>query len=127
MKRAISFSIVVFVAGVIVAAFVSYSAVKESKRNKDIDVLISSLEEEKARISLENNSLKDKIAYLETNDFQEKIAREKLNMQRTDEKVAVVKTSPQVETQNVESSQEQVVQEDNRKNYAKWYEHFFAY
>lgn len=127
MKRAISFSIIVFVAGVIVAAFVSYSAVKESKRNKDIDVLISSLEEEKARISLENNSLKDKIAYLETSDFQEKIAREKLNMQRTDEKVAVVKTSPQVETQNVESGQEQIVQEDNRKNYTKWYEHFFAY
>lgn len=105
----------------------SYSAVKESKRNKDIDVLIASLEQEKAKISLENNSLKEKIAYLETSDFQEKLAKEKLNMQRTDEKVVVVKTSPDIQTENISSNQEEATREDNRKNYEKWYDHFFAY
>lgn len=127
MKRTTSFVLLLFLAGVVVAAFVAYAAVKENKRNKQIEDLISSLEQEKERIRIENNSLKEKIAYLDTAQFQEKIAKEKLNMQNPGEKVVIVKQGPINQEAGPQQSDNSDQKEEKIPNYAKWYDHFFAY
>lgn len=127
MKRSISIPIILFLVGISVAAFVAYAAYKEVGRNKEIEELISSLNNEKQKIENENNDLKEKIAYLETVQYPEKVAKEKLNMQNPDEKVAIIKTRQQQESQQEEEVVNVTDEEDKRPNYIKWYQHFFAY
>jgi cell division protein FtsB len=127
MKRSISIPIVLFLVGISVAAFVAYAAYKEAGRNKEIEELISSLNGEKQKIENENNDLKEKIAYLETVQYPEKVAKEKLNMQNPDEKVAIIKTRQQQNSEQKDEVSQVADEDDERPNYIKWYEHFFAY
>lgn len=128
MKKRFSFGIVIFVVGVALAGLVGYVASKEAYRNKKIEREIETLRQEAERIKRENNALEEKIAYFETPQFQERIAKEKLNLQKTDEQVVVVKPSVSLdkdvktdEVLSVPISQEQL------SNYLKWWNHFFKY
>lgn len=89
--------------------------------------MIASLEEQKRTIEKENIDLREKIAYFETDYFREKTAKERLNMQKQDEKVAVVKFPVEdEEEQKIEIAQKEE-NESKLSNYQKWFGYFFSY
>lgn len=126
-KPIVSLAAFLSVGALVVAGFVGYASFKETQRSKKIKEMISSLEEQKKNIEKENNDLKEKISYLQTGDFQERIAKEKLNMQNPDEKVTVIKQSPQQEEQEVKQDVEDNKETPELPNPQKWFNHFFSY
>jgi cell division protein FtsB len=127
MKKKSSYVALVFVSGVALAGFVSYSAGKEAIRERKIEKEIETLRAEALTIQKENNFITERIAYLETPEFQEKVAKEKLNLQKPDENVVVVKPSTVPEVAGVETNDKQKYDNDTRSNYLKWWESFFGY
>ena len=127
MKKKFSIVIILFLLGVIIAGFISYSAVQKALRNKKIEDEVSSLKRQAEQIQKENDTLSQKIAYFQTPEFQEKVAKEKLNLQKPDEKVVVVK--PEI-SQEVDRSP-QIIQENQSEqkvaNYKKWWNLFFKF
>jgi cell division protein FtsB len=128
MKKSGVFSSILIIMVLTAAGFVSYKALKESKRSQQIENEIESLRQEAEKIRQGNNSLQDKIAYFETQDFQEREAKEKLNFQKPNENVAIVKPVPKDENQDSEKKEvEDKVPEETEKisNYQKWWNKFF--
>ena len=126
-KPIVSLAALISIGALMVAGLVGVASFKESQISKKIKDMIASLEEQKKTIERENADLKEKIAYFETDDFRERTAKEKLNMQKPDEKVAVVKLSP--EEQKEQEFQELQTEERNLEvsNPQKWLNHFFSY
>lgn len=128
MKKGFSFGIIIFVVGIAAAGFIGYVASKEAYRNKKIEQEIAALQAEAEKIKRENGVLEEKIAYFETPEFKEKVAKEKLNLQKPDEQVVVVKPSvnlgKDMGTQEVAGVAQEQPQEPN---YLKWWNHFFKY
>jgi cell division protein FtsL len=126
MKNKFSFGILLFFVGIIVAGFVSYSAVQETYRTRKIDKEVLALQEDAQRIQKDNDALTRKIAYLQTPEFQQRIAKDKLNMKLPDENVVVVKQS----AQGGEAPKTEAIvlgdAEDNSPNYLKWWNYFFS-
>lgn len=115
-------------AGVIIATVIFYFSFKEAKRNKQIDQEIEKLRQEAEKIRTNNQGLQEKISYFKTPDFQEKIAKEKLNLQKPDEQVVIVKPSPSYESVEQKSSNNQELEiTQNIPNYKKWWNYFFKY
>lgn len=127
MKKKFSFVVVFFIAGIVLAVFISTSAVRESYRSRTIEQEVETLQREAQRIQNENDAMAQRIAYFETPEFQEKIAKEKLNLQKPDENVIVVKPSVNQETQLTDVSDEIVVDEHPAPIYQKWWNLFFKY
>ena len=119
--------VIFFIAGIFLAVFISVKAVRESYRSKTIDLEVENLKKEAEHIQNENDAIEERIAYLKTPQFQEKIAKEKLNLQKPDENIVIVKRDvnqkPKIETlQPVAVKSEQEIQ-----NYQKWWNFFFKY
>jgi cell division protein FtsL len=127
MKKKFSFVLILFVAGIVLAVFISTSAVRESYRSKTIEQEVETLKKEALRIQSENDAMTQRIAYFETPEFQEKIAKEKLNLQRPDENVVVVKPSTNKEPQVAGVTNEVMADEKYVPNYLKWWDFFFKY
>ena len=127
MKKNIIASLVFFVLGVCAIGGLLYATTRVVYRDRKIEKEIETLRQEAERIKNDNQVLSERIAYFETADFQEKIAKEKLNMQKEGEGVAIIKSSGQVEA---EVSQEALVQAEpltQVPNYRKWWNYFFEY
>ena len=122
------FSILFAIAGIIVAGYISYFALKENKRNKQIESEINNLRKEAENLRQNNEEMSEKITYFETPQFQEKIAKEKLNLQKENENVAVIKPSPVLrskqETEETSITKSTAVE---KPNYEKWWDYFFKY
>lgn len=115
-------------AGVMIAAVIFYFSFKEAKRNKQIDQEIEKLRQEAEKIRANNQGLQEKISYFKTPDFQEKVAKEKLNLQKPDEQVVIVKPSPSYEIVEQKSSNNQELEvAKDIPNYKKWWNYFFKY
>ena len=119
--------VVYFTIGVFFAGFISYSAVMEAYRNKKIEKNVKDLQQQAKTIQNENNALSKTIDYLGSQENIEKTAKEKLNMQKPDENVVVVKAS-------LSNSQPEITQENSVEvvlpkvpNYKKWINFFFKY
>ncbi|MFH0969633.1 MAG: septum formation initiator family protein [Patescibacteria group bacterium] len=123
------FSIIFIIFGIIIAGWISYFAFKENRRNKQIENEISSLRQEADKLRQNNGDMKEKITYFETPEFQERIAKEKLNLQKENENVAVIKPSPVLRGGNAESQETKnvVAETDSRPNYVRWWDYFFRY
>jgi cell division protein FtsB len=124
------FSIIFIIIGLIIAGWISYYSLKEAKRNKQIESEINSLRQEAGTLSQNNQDMKEKIQYFETPDFQERIAKEKLNLQKEGENVAIIKPSPALgNTGAAETGGSEVKGDETPKqpNYLKWWDHFFKY
>jgi len=119
--------VIFFIAGIVLAVLISISAVREAYRSKTIEKEVQALQQEADRIAKENDLLGQRIAYFETSDFQEKIAKEKLNLQKTDESVVVVKPGAQKEQQQEVAIEEDVQPQAAVPNYQKWWNFFFKY
>lgn len=129
MKKTSFFSILFAVAGLAVAGLISYSAFKETRRTKIINQEIEKLRLEAEKLRQNNKEMQEKIVYFETPEFQERIAKEKLNLQKEDENVTVVKPSPTAREKNVEESEKIKPMEkfSEQPNYKKWWNYFFKY
>ncbi|HBI33982.1 MAG TPA: hypothetical protein DEA43_04920 [Candidatus Moranbacteria bacterium] len=127
MKKKFSYVVFVFIAGIVLAVFISVSAVRESYRSRTIEKEVETLKQEAQRIENENEAMRERISYFETAEFQEKIAKEKLNLQKPDENVVVVKQ--RVEKQVQENDDQGGVVQDEKvdPNYLKWWNFFFKY
>lgn len=127
MKKKFPIIVVYFIIGVVFAGIISYSALHEAYRNKKIETEVENLRQEAKRIQSENDSLALKIAYFETPEFQEKVAKEKLNLQKPDEGVVVVK--PAVQQEKVVEVKDGIEKNVEKEvpNYVKWLNFFFKY
>ena len=129
MKKTSFFSFIALILGVVFIGYIAQSSYKESKRNKQIQNEIAILQEEADKIRRDNFDLQDKISYFETDDFQERIAKEKLNLQKAEESVVIIKPSLSAKNLSAENDQQPgvVMINDNASNYSKWWDYFFKY
>ena len=124
------FSILFVIIGIIAAGSISYFAVKENKRNKQIEGEIEILRQEAEKLRQNNQEMKERIVYFETSEFQEKVAKEKLNLQKDNENVAIIKPSPSFTENVVSQEKEEVLSGENnvqKQNYSKWWNYLFKY
>jgi cell division protein FtsL len=128
MNKKLPIVALIFAVGIILAVVITTSAVREAYRNRSIEKEIDALKQQARQINTENGQLSEKIAYLDTSEFQEKIAKEKLNMQKPDENVVVVKPgieqNPRVAGDQNETA---ATSEDDTPNFKKWWDTFFKY
>ena len=109
-------------------SFVSYRAFQEMQRKKQIEKEINSLREEAEKVRQDNQDLLDKISYFESPQFQEWEAKRKLNFQKPDENVVIVKPSPSKESGDNKIAgefEQKEISADNSPNYIKWWNQFF--
>ena len=119
---------IAILAGVILAIFIIYISMKEIQRGRQIESEIETLRKEAEEIETSNHNLQEKISYFATQEFQERAAKEKLNLQKSDEKVVIVKPSVSreiIEENSADSKNDNIKEEIS--NYLKWYNQFFGY
>ena len=104
-------------APILVAVMILAARIMVQKR--DIDRQISNLEAQTDRIQRDNEELGDLIKYFSTSDFQEKQAREKLNLKKDGEYVVVL--PPDEEVEAVATARNS----DSRSNAKLWFDYFF--
>jgi cell division protein FtsB len=123
-------SIAFAIFGLCIIGFVGFKAYKESERNRQIGKEIGAIQAEAEKIRKSNRELEEKIAYFQTPEFQEKVAKEKLNFQKADEEVVIIKSSPSLKSDK-EAGDEELAgafrEEDKTPNYQKWWKYFFKY
>lgn len=110
--------------------FVCISIFKETYRKNQVKKEIAALQEEAQRINKDNAEIKEKIAYLESPEYQIKEAKDKLGLQNPEENVIVVK--PNIEKEPMEDLSENKNSENIPKieeipNHIKWWNYFFKY
>jgi len=117
---------ILIVLGFLVALAIVYPIGHQYLKGKANTREIDNLRQEASRIENENSSIKDKIAYFETYEFQKKEAKDKLNLQSPDEKLVIVKPGLQTQAQpevsdTAENSKPPV------PNWRKWWNYLFKY
>lgn len=125
-KTIISTIFVIF--GLVIISFVAFKAYKASERNRKIENEIATIRTEAEKIRKDNRELEEKIGYFQTPEFQEKIAKEKLNFQKADEEVVVIKSSPSMRPEKEDETKESLVggaEGEKTSNYRKWWNYFF--
>ena len=127
MKKKFSFVAIFFVAGIVLAVAISTSAFREAYRSRTIQNEVQDLQSQAQHIQSENQALTEQIAYLQTPEFQEKIAKEKLNLQQPDESVVVVNPSADQQQPIQQTSNENIQTQQDIPNYIKWWNLFFKY
>lgn len=118
----------IFLGSVPILIFISLALVKESSKKKEVEKEILSLKQEAERIEKENSILAEKISYFESKDYQEKEAKDKLNLQNPEENVVVIKPGL---TKKTEGTQEEISDQNKvivqTSNLQKWWNYFFKY
>ncbi|MFA5777005.1 MAG: septum formation initiator family protein [Parcubacteria group bacterium] len=128
MRKKSFFSILFAVAGIVITGWISYFALKENKRSKQIESEINNLRTEAEKLRENNKAMQDKIVYFETPEFQEKMAKEKLNLQKENENVAIIKPSLVSGSERIAGKTTVAEKEVPKKpNYEKWWDYFFKY
>jgi len=127
-KGVIFFSWLFFLAGLAALVIIGVSLGKETYRKKQIRKEIENLQAEIEKINQENSDLGNLISYLSSQEFQEKEAREKLNLQKEDEKMIVLRkdAKPQNSGDAQDENKNAGMKEDKAPNWKKWLELFFS-
>lgn len=116
------------VIAILLAIWIGIATKKEMDRGERIQEEIASLHAEADKTQRENNTLKEKIRYFQTDAFQEQEARNKLNYQAENERAVVIKST--VGDQSVQEQPEKKYTDTKREsllpNYTKWWNTFFA-
>jgi len=117
-----------FLVGLTVLVLIGISLGKEAYRKKQIQKEIEKLETQINQLGQENSDMENLIGYLSSAEFREKEAREKLNLQKDDEKMIVLrKDAVQPKSENPdETGSTQAAREDHSPNWQKWWKFFFA-
>ena len=126
MSRRSVISLILIPIGVAIFGYTIYVTYEESKRNNKIEAEIEELKMEAGMIRGENSELEEKISYFETEEFQERIAKEKLNLQKSDENVVIIKTMPSTNEEDGEIKEgEEIKNHGITPNHKKWWDYFF--
>jgi len=121
------FSGMFFIVGLTILVLIGVSLGKEAYRKRQIQKEIEGLEAQISQLGQENSDMQNLISYLSSTDFQEKEAREKLNLQKSDEKMIVLRKDvvPQNNQPTGSGENSQVQPGDGTPNWQKWWKHFF--
>lgn len=115
--------LVFFLAGII---FAFASAWKEWGRSKRIESEVEKLRSEAQKVERENQTLSERIAYFSTDDYQEKEAKEKLGLKKSDETVVVVESNSSPSDETAQLSDDFSREDGAKPNYRRWWQYFFA-
>ena len=101
---------------------------KETYKKHQIQKEIEGLQSDIQKLNQENGDLNNLISYLSTTDFREKEAREKLNLQKEDEKMIVLRKELEAQKKEPAANDEPTESpgENNRPNLQKWLGYFFS-
>jgi cell division protein FtsB len=117
----------------VLASWIVYQIYREMERNQSIQDEIVQLQTEGSKIRQENASIRDRIAYFKTDDFQEKEAKEKLNYQEEGERVTIIKPSPSASASERVTISSEGGSGDKptilfqQPSYQKWWQQFFDF
>jgi len=118
---------IILAIAILIAIF--FAIWKEMNRKGQVEAEIEKLKNEAHKIERENTSLSDKVAYLESVDFQEKEARDKLNLQGQGENVVIIKpnTAKVLGTDKKTEAPAETQIIVRKSNVEKWWNYFFKY
>lgn len=116
-----------FFVGVMALAFITLAAVKANSKKREVQKEIDKLKAEAERIERENFDLAGKISYLESHDYQEKEAKDKLNLQNKEEQVVIIKPGTEKEPVVEEEKFPEKKLVVRVSNVQKWWDYFFKY
>jgi len=103
-------------AGALIFIMVITARILSSKRQ--VDQEIAKLESQINKMQTDNEQLSDLVKYFNTPEYQEKQAREKLNLKKDGEYVVVLPS-----TNNAEETDDLTL--DPSQNYQRWFNYFF--
>jgi cell division protein FtsL len=116
-----------FVAGLVILISIGVSLGKETYRKRQVQKEIENLQSQIKRLDQENGELNNLIAYFSTSQFQEKEAREKLNLQKNNEQMIILRKDLAAKNQlQPEKEPAPVADDDRSPNWRKWLNFFFA-
>ena len=119
---------IVLFLGVVALIFIALAIFREMRARKQIQTEIEKLQAEAEKINKENILSQEKLEYLESKDYQEKEAKDKLSLQNPDEKVVIINPSVvKNEERKTESVSLVQIKIENKENYLKWWDYFFKY
>ncbi len=126
-KSAAFFSGLFFIAGLSVLVMIGISLGKEAYRKRQIQKEIENLQNEIQKTNRENSDLQNLISYFSTSEFQEKEAREKLNLQKENEKMIVLRREANQPKETTGAGQVPAsdYSADKSPNWQKWLQFFF--
>lgn len=109
----------------VVLLVAGYASWKQYERHSRIKKEVAILESEKERVHKENESLKERINYFATENFQEQESKERLNMRKDNEYVVDIERMP-TDLSKAEPDTSLSPQEPSHTpNYKKWWEKIF--
>jgi len=106
----------------IILVLVGLATYKENKRQQKTVNTLSALEQEVAKLENKNMELSELIQYLKSDDFVDREAREKLNMQQPGEQVVLISREVVKEMGQASSANGTGI----RSNWQLWQEYFFG-
>lgn len=110
---------------VVVLAVAGYASWQQYQRHSRITAEVAILETERERVRKENESLKERINYFATENFQEQESKERLNMRKDNEYVVDIERAPSQTPVSVKSDTALSTATPNTPNYKKWWEKIF--
>ncbi|OGI29548.1 MAG: hypothetical protein A2288_01550 [Candidatus Moranbacteria bacterium RIFOXYA12_FULL_44_15] len=116
--------------GLAALIFIGISAGRQTLKKKEIKKEIEDLKKEAEKIEKDNLALEDKIAYLESRDYQEKEARDKLGLQKPEENLVIIKPGLSKKEENrkdISENQGREKEPEKTFNPRKWWNYFFKY
>ena len=117
--------------GFVAIAYVAFATYGELNKKKQVQTEIEKLQTEAQQIDQENNLIQERIAYLQSKDYQSLEAKDRLNLQNPGENVVVVKPSVVKIVNTQENSEEGAIPSvanadvTPESNLIKWYAYFF--
>lgn len=123
------FSGLFFLTSLTILIFIGISLGKKIYRKHQIQKEIEDLETQISQLKQKNDDMKNLISYLSSTDFKEREAREKLNLQKSDEKMIILRKDIVPSERLPESSADSSSQnppKDDSSNFQKWWKFFFA-
>ena len=102
-----------------ILGLVMFGTAKILVQKRTIDREIAKLEAQMEKVKKDNNQLSSLIQYLNTPEYQEKSAREKLNLRKDGEQVVVLPAGQDAGTVTEQQP------EPPKPNYQEWFDYFF--
>jgi cell division protein DivIC len=117
----------VFVAILLLAVllYVTYRLSNKVYKRNQINKEVMKLQTEIANLNQENQDLNELINYLQTDDFKEKEAKDKLNLIKEGEQLVLVKEKESQLQEIVEEEKSKTEVVVNHANYYWWWYYFF--
>lgn len=120
------FSKIIIIPVLVVIVLILIALARETYKKNQIQAEIEGLKEKARQIDKANTEIQDKITYLESQDYQEKEAKDKFNLQDPDENVVVIKPSMAKKELVEEKKSESIrVEEETINIPIKWWQYFF--